>query len=292
VDSTGFLSGFYKGDDEEAGLVNRIDEELPLIDYPAIPVGTDPESGKPMLVRIGKASAFVQRGEAEDAERVTLPRDLLIDDLTVERVNELLDMKMKGDAPIAKDPDTGLDVFVKVGPYGPYVQLGEAVKGGDKPKRSSLPRGVEPKDVTPELALKLVSLPRILGTDPETGTDVSAGLGRYGPYVERDRTFRSIDSFERIFEIGLPEAIELINTKKARGKVALKEVGPHPETGAMIQAFEGRYGPYVSDGTVNATIPKTQDPMAVTVEQSVELLKAAAERKKNKPRRGRKTAKR
>ena len=292
VASTGFLSGFYKGDDEEAGLVNRIEEELPRIDYPAIPLGRDIDSDEPLFVRIGKASSFVQKGTGEQASRVTIPRDLLIDELTPERVDELFEIQEKSDAPLTRDPASGQPVFLKSGPYGPYVQLGEVVDGGDKPRRTSLPRGVEPGDVTAELALQLISLPRVIGVDPETGQEVTAGLGRYGPYVERNRTFRSLPSFEKIFEVGLEEAIELINTKKTRGKVALKEIGTHPESGATIQAYDGRYGPYVSDGKVNATIPKTQDPMAVTVEQAVDLLKAAAERKKNKKGRGRSAAKR
>ncbi len=291
VDSTAFLSGFYKGDEDEAGLVNRIEEELPRIDYPLIPVGADPETGEPLHVRIGKSSVFVQRGEGEDADRVTLPKDLLIDELTPVRVSELIEVQRRGDAPLARDPETGLDVFVKIGPYGPYVQLGEAGDDGGKPKRVSLPRGLDPQDVTPELVLKLISLPRVVGTDPQTGHQVTAGLGRYGPYVERNRTFRSIDSFERIFDIGLDEAVRLINAKKSRGKAALRDVGAHPDSGALIRAFDGRYGPYVTDGKVNATIPKTQDPMSVTVEQAVELLAAAAERKKKKRARGRKPAK-
>ncbi len=297
VDSTAFLAGFYKGDGEEEGLVNRIKEELPRIDYPLIPVGIDPATGEPLHVRIGKSNVFVQRGDGEDADRVTLPRDLLIDELTPERVADLIELQKRGDAPLARDPETGLDVFVKIGPYGPYVQLGKAGKAGkagedgEKPKRVSLPRGLEPQDVTPELALKLVSLPRLIGIDPETKEPVNAGLGRYGPYVERNRTFRSIGAFERIFEIGLEEAIQLINAKKSRGKVALKEIGEHPESGAMIRAFEGRYGPYVTDGKVNATIPKTQDPLSVTVDQAVELLAGAAERKKKKRAGGRKPAK-
>ena len=232
VAPTGFLSGFYKGDEEEAGLVNRIEEELPRIDYPAIPLGPDPESGDDLFVRIGRSSAFVQKGDGDEAERVTVPRDLLIDELTVERIGELFELQAKGEAPIVQHPETGLPVFLKNGPYGPYVQLGEVVEGGDKPKRQSLPRGIDAADVTPELALKLLSLPRVLGVDDETGKTVTAGLGRYGPYVERDRTYRSIQSFDQIFEVGLEEAIQLINAKKARGKVALKEVGTHPDSGA------------------------------------------------------------
>ena len=160
--------------------------------------------------------------------------------------------------------------------------MGE-IEEGSKPKRVSLPKGMKVEDVTIEEAQRLIALPRLLGTDPATGKEVSAGLGRYGPYVERAGTYRSVGSMDDVYGIGLDEAIKLINEKRQKPtKVVLMDVGEHPESGKPIQLFEGRYGPYVSDGSANASIPKGKDPMKVTVPEAVELLVAAAARKKAK----------
>lgn len=279
VDSVDFLRGFYKGDSDEEGLVNAIERRLPEIEYPAIPLGEDPESGEDLRIRIGKNAVYVQRGEGEKADRATLPMDLLIDELTPEKANELILARAKADEPIGVDEETGKDLFVKVGPYGPYIQLGE-LEEGSKPKRVSLPKGMSVEDVTLEEARRLISLPRVIGTDPDTGETVTAGLGRYGPYVERAGTYRSVGSMDDVYGIGLAEAVKLINEKRQkRTKTVLLEVGDHPESGKPIQLFDGRYGPYVSDGSANASIPKGKDPMKVTVPEAVELLKAAAARK-------------
>jgi len=282
VDSVEFLSGFYKGDDEEEGLVNAIERRLPEIEYPAIPLGEDPETGEELRIRIGKNAVYVQRGDGEKADRATLPMDLLIDELTPQKANELIAARAKADEPLGKDEATGKDLYLKIGPYGPYVQLGE-LKEGSKPKRVSLPKGMNPDDVTFTEAQRLISLPRLIGADPDTGEAVSAGLGRYGPYVERAGTYRSVGSMDDVYGIGLEEAVKLINEKRKKPtKTVLKEVGEHPESGKPIQLFEGRYGPYVSDGSANASIPKGKDPMQVTVPEAVELLVAAAARKKAK----------
>lgn len=281
VDSIEFLSGFYKGDGaEEEGLVNAIERRLPEIEYPAIPLGQDPENGEEIRIRIGKNAVYVQRGEGDDAGRATLPMDLLIDELTPQKANELIAARSKADEPLGTDEATGKALFLKVGPYGPYVQLGE-LEEGSKPKRVSLPKGMKLEGVTLEEARRLISLPRFIGVDEATGENVNAGLGRYGPYVERAGTYRSIGSMDDVYGIGLEEAITLINEKRKKPtKTVLMEVGEHPESGKPIQLFEGRYGPYVSDGSANASIPKGKDPMKVSVPEAVELLVAAAARKK------------
>jgi len=279
VDSVEFLKGFYEGSDGEEGLTNAIERRLPEIEYPAIPFGADPETGETLRIRIGKNAVYVQRGEGDGADRATLPQDLLIDELTPKKANELIQARAKADEPLGQDEATGKGLYLKVGPYGPYVQLGE-LEEGSKPKRVSLPKGMSVEDVTLEEAQRLISLPRLLGTDPTTGEEVTAGLGRYGPYVERAKTYRSVSSMDDVYGIGLEEAIKLINEKRKKPtKVVLREVGEHPESGKPIQLFEGRYGPYVSDGSANASIPKGKDPMKVTVPEAVELLVAAAARK-------------
>lgn len=278
IDWKDFLRQFYLGNGgEDHGLKEKIEEELPKIDYPAIDIGNDPETGDPITVRIGKTFVFIQRGEGGEGNRATLPVDLLIDELTPEKARELIGARAEGQAPLGKDPETGENVYVMVGPYGPYAQLGEAGEGA-KPKRVSLPRGKKPEDVDLAYALKLLSLPREIGTDPETGKTVTAGIGRYGPYVERGGTYRNLENEEQIFEIGLEDAIERIKTKNQ--KTSLKDLGNHPETGAEVKVMSGRYGPYVTDGKVNATIPKATDPQSIEMEQAVPMLKEAAEKKK------------
>ncbi|MEZ4417437.1 MAG: type I DNA topoisomerase [Gemmatimonadota bacterium] len=286
VDSVDFLSSFYRGGDGDPGLVQSIETELPRIEYPQIPVGNDPETGESLLVRIGKNSILVQRGESD--ERATVPLDVLIDELTPEKAHEILEQRSRSEDPIGTDDRTGEPIYLKVGPYGPYVQLGPDDQD-DKPKRASLPRGMKPEELTLDYARKLLSLPRSLGSDPDTGAEVFAGLGRYGPYVNRERVYRNLPSLERVFEIGLDEAVELINSKPKRGKTVLKSLGDHPETGKPLEVVEGRYGPYVTDGKLNASIAKDRDPQDVTMDEAVALLAQAATRTKTKApaRRGR-----
>ncbi len=180
------------------------------------------------------------------------------------------------DRELGLDPTTGLPVRTRFGPYGPYVQLGDEGPEGERPRRVSLPAGVEPGAVEMELALRLLSLPRTLGLDPETGKPVTAGLGRYGPYVERARTYRNLKSLDEVFTVTLEEALELL--RKKVGPTVLKALGPHPASGLDMNVLTGRYGPYVTDGNLNASLPKGADPEAFTVEQAVELLEAAGKR--------------
>ena len=274
-----FLARFYFGEgSDRLGLERKIEEELPKIDYPQIPVGTDPETKKEITVRIGRNNIYVQRGEGGDGDRATVPVDLLIDELTAEKAGELLEVRAKGEEPLGTDEETGEPIYVKIGPYGPYVQLGERGKSKkEKPKRSSLPRGVKAEDVDLDLARKLLSLPRELGTDEETDQAVTSGLGRYGPYVERAGKYANLDSFDEIFTVTLDEAIEKVNAKKG-GKRTLKELGPHPQSGVELKVLSGRYGPYVTDGDLNASLPRDLAPEDVTVEKALELLAERAKK--------------
>ena len=295
VESRRFLDSFYNGEGDRPGLDREIEHALPGIDFPAVPLGTDPENGKDIRVRIGRNSVFAERGEGDDRDTATIPDELLIDELTVERARELFNSRSHTGEPIGTDPGTGLPVFVRVGQYGPYVQLGAVQKGGEKPRWVGLPKGMEASEVTLEYALKLLSLPRTLGKDPGSGEEIRVGLGRYGPYVARGREFRSLKSPDEMFTVTLDEALVLLAQEKKRsrrGPEALKVVGTHPDTGAEIRLLKGRYGPYVTDGEVNASIPKGRDPMGTTVEEALELMARAAERKKTRPRRGRRPARR
>ncbi|MFO1172578.1 MAG: type I DNA topoisomerase [Hyphomicrobiaceae bacterium] len=178
---------------------------------------------------------------------------------------------------LGKDPATGLDVLQKTGRFGPYLQLGEAVEG-EKPKRSTIPKGFDPATIDLEQALKLLNLPRRVGEHPETGKPIVAGLGRYGPFIEHDGTYANLASAQELFEIGLNRAVTLIAEKKegkGRGRPqaeVLKALGDHPSEGGKIEVLSGRYGPYIKHGKVNATLPKGVEPKDVTVEQAVQLI--------------------
>jgi DNA topoisomerase I len=180
---------------------------------------------------------------------------------------------------LGTDPETGLDVSVRTGRFGPYIQLGEA-EGGEKPKRASIPKGTDPQSIELDRALALLSLPREIGTHPETGKPITAGYGRYGPYVQSDGKYASLSTPEEVFEVGANRAITLLAEKASkrspRGSSVLKELGEHPSEGGKVQVLNGRYGPYVKHGKINATIPRDRQPEEVTLEEAVELIAARA----------------
>jgi len=188
------------------------------------------------------------------------------------------------------DPVTSLPVTLRKGPYGPYVQLGEAVKG-EKPKRAGLPKNVSPEDVDLDRALALLSLPREVGLHPEDGEPIRAGIGRFGPYVQHGKTYASLDSAEEVFTVGLNRAVALIAEKRAKGTTGRRfgadpgrSLGDHPTKGGPVVAKKGRYGPYVSHAGVNATLPADKTPDTITLEEAVALIDARAERTASAPR--------
>ena len=186
-----------------------------------------------------------------------------------------------GDVLLGTDPETGLDVWRKQGRFGPYVQLGDD-DAEEKPKRVSIPKGMDPESIDLETALQLLSLPREVGKHPETGEPILANIGRYGPYVQHRRTFANLPSVEDVFTIGINRAVDLIAQKEARGsKQVIKELGEHPD-GGEIQVLSGRYGPYVKWKRINATIPKDIAPEEITPEQALELIAARQARGKGK----------
>ena len=186
---------------------------------------------------------------------------------------------------LGQDPETGLDVTLRTGRFGPYVQLGE--QGEDKkvkPKRASIPRGWDPATLDLDQALALLALPREVGLHPETGKPITAGIGRYGPFVLHDGTFANLDSVEEVFSVGLNRAV-IADRREARRRrtprrprraEGAEDARRPPATAAPITVREGRYGPYVNHGKVNATLPKDVDPELVTLEQALELIAAKA----------------
>ncbi|ERL47238.1 Glutamyl-tRNA amidotransferase subunit A Glu-ADT subunit A protein [Candidatus Micropelagos thuwalensis] len=181
---------------------------------------------------------------------------------------------------LGNDPETGLIVYLKDGRFGPYIQLGDAGEDNEKPKRSGLPKDMRPADMTLDYALRLLSLPRLVGKHPETGEDITADLGRYGPYLKHGKQSASLETIDEIFEIGVNRAVTVIAEKKskapARGSSVIKELGEHPDDGKPVNIMNGRYGPYVKHNKINATIPKDEDPDSVTLERALELIAARA----------------
>jgi DNA topoisomerase-1 len=183
---------------------------------------------------------------------------------------------------IGVDPKTSMLIQLLVGPFGPYIQLGEP-EGDKKPKRVSVPKNIAPEAVGLDTALKLLALPRDLGAHPESGKKVVAAIGRFGPYVSHDGQFKSIPKEESVFDIGLERAVALLKEPKqfnARG--ALKVLGKHPADNQTVALYSGRYGPYVKHGKVNATLPDEGMITTVTLEEAVALLDAKSGKSKSK----------
>jgi DNA topoisomerase-1 len=180
------------------------------------------------------------------------------------------------------DPDTGFSVTLRKGRFGTYVQLGEAKDYDDeKPKRSSLPKGWDAATLDLEKALLLLNLPRVVGEHPETKTPITAGLGRYGPFILHDGTYANLPSIEEVFEVGINRAVTLLAEKRAGGgkrfgqaaqKQILKDLGEHPAAGGKIEVLNGRYGPYISHNKVYANVPRGKEPVDVTLDEAIALL--------------------
>lgn len=265
-----YLRDFYLGDE---GIVKRVEQAMEDIDARAISTVTAAK-WEPYVVRVGRYGPYVEGELDGELKTASLPGDVAPADLTREDLERYLREGNLGDVEVATEPETGEPVLLKRGPFGPYLQLGRG-EGAEKPKRVSLPPGVEPHDVSPEMALRLIALPSPLGEHPEGGT-VDVGIGRFGPYVRHGRTYASIPKDRFVLDVTLPEALELLQKKTARGGGALRELGVDERTGEVVDVREGRYGPYVKRGKLNASLPKDVSPEEVTLEQALALLDARA----------------
>ncbi|MET8355504.1 type I DNA topoisomerase [Micromonospora sp. NPDC005171] len=301
-----FLTAFYFGSSNGAGdqdiarsggLKKLVTENLSDIDarsVNSIPLFTD-DDGREVVVRVGRYGPYLQRelpggeqpaaaaGEGEEGgsqgDRAPIPEGLAPDELTPEKVHELF-LGGSGERKLGDDPATGEPIVLKSGRFGPYVSSGE--------RKSSLLRTQTPDSLTLEEALKLLSLPRLIGVAPD-GVEVFANNGRYGPYVKRGEEFRSLESEDQMFTVGLDEALALLAAPKARGRRAaappLREMGVDPATEKPLVIKDGRFGPYVTDGEFNASLRRGQTPEALSLAEASEMLaekraKGPAPRKK------------
>jgi DNA topoisomerase-1 len=246
-------------------------------------------------VRIGRFGPFVQVADGGPGRTASLPEEIAPADLSVEKALELVRAKAEGPRTLGVDPATGQNVYVMNGRYGAYVQLGETPEGkgkgqkAEKPKRASLQAGMTDSTVTLEEALRLLSLPRVVGLHPDDNEPITTNFGRFGPYVKHGDEFRSLESEEDVFGISFDAALALIRApKQSRRRPAAQKKVLHELThdGTTLKVLAGRYGPYVTDGTTNASIPKTMAPESLTYPQAIELL-AARKDAAPAPRRGR-----
>lgn len=273
INSGAQLETFWRGGHWLVGEfpgIKSLTTDLDAIDARAL--ATMPIDGTDAVLRVGRYGAYVERGE----ERANIPVDLVPDELTAAKAEELLAMP-SGDRDLGVDPSTGLQLLAKTGRYGPYVTevLPEGSPKSAKPRTASLFSDMSLDTVTLDDALKLLSLPRVVGVDPASGEEITAQNGRYGPYLLKGKDSRSLASEAEIFGCTLEHALALYAQPKARGRKAvgpLREIGNDPTTGKLIVVRDGRFGPYVTDGETNASLRTADDPMTVSIERASDLL--------------------
>ena len=285
ANSVDTLAEFYFGPMVDGvrkdGLRDLVTERLPEIDAAAINTFLlgDDHNGMPVIAKPGKFGPYVQRGD----DTASVPENLPPADLTVAVALELLAMP-KGGKPIGEDPETGLTVFVMSGKFGPYVQLGEIEEAPDeKPRRASLFKSMDPYEVTLETALELLSFPKVLGSDPETGKSIRAQNGKFGPYLTKGDEgdaekpeARSLDSEEQMLGVTFEDALALFAVPRQYGKRApkppLADLGIDPASGRQMLIKDGKFGPYVTDGETNASLRIGDVPETLSPERGAELL--------------------
>ncbi|WP_157155241.1 MULTISPECIES: type I DNA topoisomerase [unclassified Diaminobutyricimonas] len=297
ADRTTWLGGFYFGNEEHKGLRTVIDNlgDIDAREINSVRITDD------ITVRIGRYGPYLEVAQegSDTPRRVNVPEELAPDELTAEKARELIDAPVAGDRVLGVNPETGKEIVVKDGRFGPYVTelepepepeaevideaTGEVVAPKKKPKKAaavkprtaSLFKSMDVGSVDLATALKLLGLPRVVGTDPESGAEITAQNGRYGAYLKKGTDTRSLDSEDQIFDIDLAGALEKFAQPKygARGaSSALAEFDADPVSGKPIKVKDGRFGPYVTDGTTNATIPRGEDVVDIDYDRAVQLL--------------------
>ncbi|MBE8987245.1 type I DNA topoisomerase [Nostoc sp. LEGE 12450] len=278
-----YLQKFYLG---EKGLETLVKERESQID--ATTARTVELENLDAKVRIGKYGPYIEVTNGEGVITASIPKDLTPADLDPKQVEVLLRQKITGPDQVGRHPETGEPIYVKIGAYGPYVQLGDKTDENPKPKQASLLKGVTPETVTLEMAVGLLALPRTLGVHPVTGSKIQASLGRFGPYVVHDqgkegKDYRSLKAADNVLTISLERALELLSEPKkgrsstnSKSKAALRELGPHPEDAETINIYDGPYGPYIKHGKTNVSIPEGQTVEDITLTEALNLLAAKA----------------
>jgi len=272
------LGEFYFGNNDVEGLKKLVSE---LGDIDARELATFPIT-EDIDLRVGRYGPYV---ETKDGTRANVPDDLPPDELDAAKAKELLENPAGEENVLGEDPESGLTIVAKNGRFGPYVTevLPEDAPKSRKPRTSSLFKSMNLDTITLDDALKLLTLPRVVGEDPESGEEITAQNGRYGPYLKKGTDSRSIDAEEKLLTITLEEALAIYAQPKQRGRAAAdpgKEIGTDPVSGETVRLKSGRFGTYVTDGEYNATLRQDDDESTITIERAAELL---AERRAKGP---------
>src|SRR4051794_21671071 len=286
ADRVSELDEFYFGSDRVIGLHQLVNElgEIDAKELATFPVG-GPDSG--IVLRVGRYGPYLEGpGDGEDgaAVRANVPDDLPPDELTLEKARELFANPAGEEIQLGVHPDSGLEVVAKNGRYGPYVteSLPDGAPKSVKPRTGSLFKSMSLDTITLDDAVRLLSLPRVVGEDPESGEEITAQNGRYGPYLKKGTDSRSLTSEDQLFTVNLDEALRIYAQPKQRGRAAaappLKELGNDPVSGQPVVVKSGRFGEYVTDGEYNATLRKDDTVESITLERAAELLAERRER--------------
>ncbi|MFU8888102.1 MAG: type I DNA topoisomerase [Trueperaceae bacterium] len=263
-----YLDAIYAG---ERGIARRVTGGLASLDAKEISTIRHPR-WEPYAVSVGRYGPYVEGEVDGETLRASLPDEAAVADLTHDDLERALRERNAPDASLGGHEPDGEPMFLKRGPYGHYLQLGDGT-GEARPKRVSLPPGVAPEAVDRDMAQALLDLPRRLGTHPESGEPVEAHIGRFGPYVRHEKLFASLPKGADVLSVDLETALELLAKKRDRG-AARRTLGEHPEDGAPVTLHDGKYGPYVKHGKVNASLSEGSDPDALSLSQALELLAA------------------
>jgi len=268
-----FMNDFYFGSNDVMGLEKMLEEKIEIRE--ACSMKTPSLNGESPVARLGRFGPYLDAGET----RRSIPHDCALGDLTEKKVQEILNTTIESlSVELGKEPESGELLYLKKGQYGPYIESSETKK------RKSLPRGMEPENVDLEFAIQLIRLPKTIGTHPETGDTVTSDYGRYGPYIRCGKLTAPLKPPPTPLTVTLDEAVEALASRNKKSTV-LSTLGNHPETGEELVLKDGRYGPYITDGKVNASMPRTLSQESLTLEDAVELInkkRLAPKRKKRK----------
>ncbi len=286
ADRLPYLKEFYLGDEGIDSQVKTHEEEIdPRVACTLKLDGFDAD------VRVGRYGPYFEKQKNGEKVTASIPDDVAPADLDNDEAEKLIALKEKGPESIGMHPEEGLPVFKMIGPFGPYLQLGETPEGGEpKPKRCSIPKNVDVETLDLDMAMKLFELPKRLGHHPVDDKVVNAGIGMYGPYVKHGKTYKSFDKTHTwqtpdgrtvdVLSVTLADAVEMLKTAKRRSAPEpIKVLGEHPEDGEKIGVYEGKYGPYVKWHKVNATVPKDLGIDGITLERALDLITKKAAKK-------------